>query len=298
MARNPAQVGNHAQLFVLYLGTGPIDFPEFTGRAPLLSVNPSQCFQARGELEASVVWWQLDIHACEVFRQTNNPGDASRIVPLAQGEITQLAAQPVNGGPAPNAAQQLTGIPLLAGRYSALKAEVTWTDNTATQRVFLCDIGGGTTLSFCGSHVGVKVAYPQPGFVLPPNANEAQRLVFEGQLPPGLVLDSLVQASAAPAPCAPIGRRAARYTLTRRTTPDQGFLFEIPAGAVEVEIYTDNEPAANVWRWLAGPLGLAPVTVGTINPADRSHIVPGTARWLEIRSAARVTATVAFTLEY
>jgi hypothetical protein len=303
MARNPAQIGNHQQLHTLYLADGAAQWPEFTGKSQILSANTAKCFQGpQGELKASVQWWQVAVHAAEVFRQ-RAPADPP-ILPLSDSRILNLAREPVTAGAFPvGPVSELTGIPLFAARYSALKARVTFTDQTAIQRIVDLDIGGGATLSFCGTHVGVDVLYPEPGIVLPPGADASQLDDFE-PLPPGLILDSWVQASAAPAPCAPIGRRACRYTLTRNVLAGVPFLFEIPAGAVELEVYTT--PALglfNLWRWVAGPLPSALVPVGEIPGGvvvigGGPQVVPGTARWLEVTPSADQTVTTVFTLEY
>jgi hypothetical protein len=303
MARNPAQIGNHQQLHTLFLASGAAQFPEFTGKSQILSANPKNCFQARGELEASVVWWQVAIHAAEVWRQTTNPAEALALLPLGQSFIVNLADQPVTAGPAPAPGPAvLAGLPLLSARYSALKARVTFSDQTAIQRVVELDIGGGATLAFFGSHVGVDVLYPEPGIVLPPGAGPSQLDDFT-PLPEGIVLDSWIQASAAPSSCAPIGRRACRYTLTRILAAGVPFLFEIPAGAVEAEIYVN--PAAAIpgttFRWVAGPLTGLVVPVADIPPAfvsSHKFVVPGTARWLEVVAGAPQTVTVVYTLEY
>lgn len=302
MPSNPAQIGNHKQLHTLLLGADAPQFPEYTGSDQILSVNTARCFQSRGELEAAVQWWQVAIHAQEVYRQTEDQR-ADALVPLSAQRILNLSKQPVTSGAYPaGPTSQIEPTPLGAARYSALKARVTFTDQTATQRVVELDIGGGSTLSFAGSHVGVDVLYPEPGIVIAPNANREQLEALRGTLPPGIVLDSWIQASAAPAPCAPIGRRAARYTLTRNVQDGVPFVFEIPAGAVEATIYATGDQTANVWRWLQGPLPSAIVPVGTIPTGIAVNVpvqvVPGTARWLEITASGDQTATVVFTLEY
>jgi hypothetical protein len=306
MPSNPAQIGNHKQLHTLLLGADARvqQFPEYTGSDQILSVNTARCFQSRGELEAAVQWWQVAIHAHEVYRQTEDQAQADALVPLSAQRILNLAKQQVTAGAYPaGPTSQVDPTPLGAARCSALKARVTFTDQTATQRVVELDIGGGSTLSFAGSHVGVDVLYPEPAIVIAPNANRDQLEALQGSLPPGIVLDSWIQASAAPAPCAPIGRRAARYTLTRNVQDGVPFVFELPAGAVEVQIYATGDQAANRWRFLQGPLPAAAVPVATIpagvlTSGDPALVIPGTSRWLEILPSGAQTATVVFTLEY
>lgn len=298
MARNPAQLGSHKQLFVSYLPINAPNFPDFTGKSQILSANPAQCFQSRGELESPVVWWQVCIHAEEVWRQTENVAEAAVVGPLSQQQINNLVNSPVRAGPA-RPGPQLVGDPVYSARYSALKARLTFTDQTATQRIFECDIGGGSTFSFCGSHVDVDVLFPEPAILLPPTPDAEDLAEHVGALPPGIVLDSFVQASAAPAPCAPIGRRAARYSLTRRVLGGQPFLFEIPSGAVEVATYATNDQALNTWRWMAGPTLTLPVPVGSLPQSPLIVApVPGGARWLEVTTPTPETVTVVYTLEY
>jgi len=298
MARNPAQLGSHKQLFVSYLPINAPNFPEFRGSSQIISANPAKCFQSRGEREASVVWWQVAIHAEEVWRQTENVAEAAVVGPLSQQVINNLVKDPERAGPA-RPGPQLTGIPIYAARYSALKARVTFTDQTATQRIVECDIGGGTTLSFCGSHVGVDVLFPEPTIELPPSPDAEELAKHVGVLPPGIVLDSFVQASAAPAPCAPIGRRAARFSLTRRVIGGTPFLFEIPAGAVEVATYATNDQSLNTWRWMTGPTTTSPIPVGALPQSPLVVApIPGGARWLEVTTPTPETVTVVYTLEY
>jgi hypothetical protein len=301
MARNPAQIGSHKQLHTLYRAINAVQWPEFTGKSQILSANVAKCFQSRGELESSVQWWQVCIHAAEVWRRTLNPLQASNLMVLPAQTIANLADQPVTAGIPDVGPGQITAEALYAARYSALKARVTFTDQTAIQRVIDVDIGGGTTLSFCGDHVGVDVLYPEPGVVVPPNANAVQLEDIES-LPPGLVLDSYVQASAAPAPCAPIGRRAARYTTTRDLQADAAFAFEIPAGAVEVTLYASGDASADQLAFVISPTSAGLVSMGAIDPASVGSgvelTIPGTARWIVVTPAALNTYTAVFSLEY
>lgn len=306
MAKNPAQIGNHVQVHALQReSNGVAQWPEFTGSHQILSANPAKCFQSRGELEAGITWWQVAVHAAEVWRQTQ-VGD--NVIPLTQAEILNAAKAPVKAGLVTvGPVSQLTANPLFSGRYSALKARVTFTDQTAIQRVVELDIGGGSTLSFCGSHVGVDVLFPEPSVVVPPGATAQQILGLPRITIPGLILDSWIQASAAPSPCAPIGREAARYTLTRIVNLGEIMLFEVPPGAVSAQVYVDPvlDAAANLYQWVAGPLPSARFAVGDI-PAP--HVfsgggalpVPGNARWLSVTNGGlgRQEISVVFELEY
>lgn len=311
MAQNPNQKGNKVQLQSLYrerIADGSfLQFPEFTGRAQILSANYSSCVQDRGTLKSTVGWQTICIHALETWRQ-NVFGDAV-MAPLEQNVILNNAKAAVSAGVGFAGTRVTAATPLGSSRYSQLQAEVTFTDQTSTQRVIQFDIGGGVTFSFCGSHAGIDILFPQPAIVVPVNGNAAQlaQVVVASALAPvnpGVILDTLVEASYAVSPAAPMGRRVLRHTTTRIVTNPNPMLFKVPAGAVEVFVYSSVSIAADVLTWLDGGIAGGPLSVGVLPAAMMAAsgapaLVPGTARWLSVAvPAATENITVVFTLEY
>lgn len=305
MARNPAQIGNHIQLHSLIrplLAT--TQWPDYSGSADIISVSPAGCREDRDQKISRCSWWQVAIHAAEVWRFT---AVAGTIIPLSNQAILNLADSAVVAAPATLVATtQLLGTAINAGRYSQLQARVTFTDQTAIQRVIDVDIGGGTTISFFGSHVGVKALFPADTRLVPPNANATQ-LAAVPALPAGMVADSWIQASAAPTK-SPIGTKEATFSITRNIVQNEVFLFKVPTGAVRCQI--SGAPfastTADTFSWVASSLVAAPFLIGDIaNTAVRSNVVeaavPGKARWLQITNGgagATHTYSITFELEY
>ncbi len=298
-----SQLGRYSQLHTLFLADGATQFPEYSLKTQILSTNVEQCVKTRGEQKPDAAWWQVCIHAAEVFRYTASNEQADVLRPLSQGEIRNAVNKPVTAVPAPAGTSVTEPSPILSALYSSLKARITFTDRTAIQRQFDVDIGGGTTLSFFGDHVGVDILYPDPGIIIPPAAGLAVLEGLAGTLPEGQVLDTWIQASAGVCP-APIGREAARYTVTRILTAEEEFLFKIPPAAVNVSIHVDPVAAiaGDTFQWVASPLLGNLVPVGAIDPTLVSSggkaPVPGTARWLVVTPAADQTASLVFELEY
>ena len=301
---NPAQIGNNVQLHTLLRASGSAQYPDYSVISALLSANTVNC-GIPPDIDTgrpACRWWQVAVHALEVLRETVGGAEAAALLALDRSTILNNATSTVTAGIVP--AVDNVPDPVLSGRYSALKARVTFTDNTATQRVVECDIGGGATLSFYGPHVEVQILSPAETVVLPPDPDAAALLATQGSFAAGLVIDSWIQASAAPCDNAPIGRRAVRYPVSRNVANGVRTLFKLPAGAVEVQILENTGFfGVNLWQFVESPGSATAFNPGAVPPAVLTTgggiiRIPGTARWLAIDPVGAQQVSVVFTLEY
>lgn len=302
---SPEQTGNLVQLHTLYLETAPVQYPEFDGVAPLLSVPNFRC--KKGVQNGQEVEWQevqpfqVSIHALEVARVTSNVAQANALRPLTESEIMNAAEVPLAGRVVDSVSiDQLTVDPLYAYRYSALKVILTFGDGTKFSRKFMVDIGGGDTLTFASSNVEVQVAFPQPARIVQPNVDVTTVAPLGVS---GIVLDTLIQASASPQ-VAYAGQRHATLSTTRICNPLFPQLFKIPAGAKTVVVASSVgfPPSGTILNFVINPLLAVVESVGQV-PSDVSSsiptLVPGTARWIMVQSAnAGERITLTFGLEY
>ncbi len=305
MSANPQQIGNNIQLYTQLRSAVATQYPDYSVISSLLSVNTIDCGVPPKDTRTrrpDCKWWQVSIHALEVMRETVG-GQAATTQALSRSTIQNNATSTVTSGALPGS-DELPD-PVLSGRYSALKARITFTDYTPNGRVIECDIGGGATLSFYGPSVQVEILSPDPTTVLPPDPDADALATTLNTHAAGLVLDSWISASAAPCEAAPIGRRALRYTISRNVSNGTRELIKIPAGAVEARIFENTAFfGVNVWQFLQSPGSSTAFVPGAVAPAVLVNTgggiiqIPGTARWLAIDPVGNQQVTVVFTLEY
>jgi hypothetical protein len=170
-------------------------------------------------------WMIVSIQASEVVRVTGVPTQ-----PLSNSEIINA----VLGTGAP------IGLANANGRYSILRARVSWNDGSALQRSIDVDIAGGISLQMFARNVSVEILLPEDSYMLVSGNSPGPNLT-------GSLYDSLVSAR-----CAPVNALGA-YLLSRSpqltefevTNGTSTGRIPIPSGASEVDISVGDTAAAS-----------------------------------------------------
>ncbi len=161
-------------------------------------------------------WMIVSIQACEVVRVEGVP-----TAPLTSSQITNA----VLGTGAP------IGLANANGRFSILRARITWNDGSALQRSIDVDIAGGISIQVFARNVSVDILLPEDSYMVSEGADPGPNLT-------GSLYDSLVSAR-----CAPVDSLGA-YLLSRSpqltefevTNGTSTGRIPIPSGASEVDL--------------------------------------------------------------
>jgi hypothetical protein len=296
VALNPEQVGNRIQLYTLARPYADGQYPALDRASPLLSYVPDCDEEDRWRIRPL----QVSVQALEVARVTSPV--APTVPPLPEGRIVNLADELVFVGPTDTlSVDELAALPLYAGRYSALKLRVRLGDGTAYAMIRDLDLAGGDVFSFAAASVQVDVLWPSEGggSVVAPGQDLATVPLLTA---PGVVLDTIVQAAATPQR-GYIGRRCARWSLSRRFPGVLPQTWEIPPGARTVTILADPVPVAGfAAAFVLQPLpavGVPAVGIVPLGSLSRPTSVPSTARWLQVTPSAPLQhVTAVFDLDW
>jgi hypothetical protein len=280
---NPEQVANSTQLHTLALDYAPVQYPRFDRLAALLSYVPP-CEDCDGYRVRPL---QVSVSALEVARVTSPA--LPTVPPLTRQQIQNAADALEFVGPSDTLSVDELGVrTLYAARWSALKIRVTLGDGATYSTVRDLDIAGGDVFSFAAANVQVEVLYPGAGggSVIQPGQDLSTVPLLTA---PGVVLDTLVQASATPQR-GYIARGSARFSLSRIFPGVGPQLWELPSGARRVTVLADPAPAAGfAAAFVLNPLPAVAVPSSGIIPAgalSRPTEIPSTARWLQVTPSA------------
>jgi hypothetical protein len=243
----------------------------------------------------------VSIDPASVYRYATNAGEAAQLTALSYSDVISAAE---NLGPTSTDAVYVgdrvnlggfSGVDpqtRYSGRFSSTKARVRFSDGSGQGRTIVCDVGGGLTMSYCCTHVGVELLLPNQSVVAPPNGDPNTRLPAVA----GMVEDFVVEASMTLTEGAGLNTGSApKLTIGRRIDAGVTQVFKIPAGGVTLSFI--GTPADYSFTWVAFPTNPAGVpgdagvlTTGAVE--GNTLVVPGNARWLELTNTSGATSTV------
>jgi len=305
MSGNPLQRGEYKQALSRIRGPLVSDpWARLTKAEQVGSFNAYGGFRdGRADCKDAVEWLTVSLHALEIQRYFAD--EQAEITALDRSELERLARSTLfqstvaQATAAPGDPSEFRGSP-----YSALKARITWTDDTANQTSVVVDVGGGVVASFPSPHVKAEWLLPEESVAFAGDpARSGQLTTPRPRLAtgaPGLILDTFMEASYTQSSSAPIGRRAARFTELLVLPADGGdLLVKIPQHTVEASVYGATDA---FWS-------LEPALGGAETPLTRSVVggdlrlkqpAAGVARWLRVvnNSGSLAQALAVFTLEF
>jgi hypothetical protein len=203
----------------------------------------------------------------------------------------------VGAGPAGTG---VTPLDLWSGRFSNAKVRVRFSDGTGQGRSFICDVGGGWTISYCASHVGVELLLPDDSVIAAPNASGTDVAPLAAAT--GTVEDFVIESAMTLTEGSGLTTgNPATLTISRAIGANDEAIFKIPAGVDSVSV-SSTVDTVNL-RWLSFIDAAGNVAeVGRYPAASLdggAYAVPRTARHLFVGNpeATGQTVTVIWTLE-
>lgn len=299
--QGPAQINNRIRgQFIARRGSVPPlpQQPVFRQPFSLLSANVAACVQSNRVATNAPQWICLSLHPLSVYRYATNAAEAAQLRCLSMGDVAGAAASTAPSSTADvwvGPRQNLGGfsgvapVPLYSGRFSAAKARVRFSDGSGFAREIVCDVGGGLTLAYCASHVGVDILLPNDSVVAPPNAFGAD--VAPLPAVEGVVEDFVIEASMTLTEGAGLNTgQAPRLTVSRDIANGDIEIFKVPAGGATVSLAADLTGLAFDWVTFptnpAGATGSVGVYRAAIVSEGDTLAVPGTARWLQVTNSS------------
>lgn len=302
--RGPAQISSRLRgQFIVQEGlTAPLpQLPEYRVARSLLSANVAACVASDRVATNGPSWVCVSLDPYSVYRYATNAGEAAQLTALSYSRVISAAeslgqppADAVYVGDRVNLGG-FSGVDpttLYSGRFSSAKARVRLSDGSGQGRTIICDVGGGLTMSYCCTHVGVELLLPDQSVVAPPNGDPDTRLPAVA----GMVEDFVVEASMTLTEGAGLNTGSApKLTIGRRIDPGVTQVFKVPAGAVTLSFI--GNPSNFRFQWVGFPTNPAGVTgeVGELRPnavEGNTLVVPGNARWVELTNTSIVTNSI------
>lgn len=297
--QGPAQINNRIRgQFIARRGSTPPlpQQPVYRNPHSLLSANVAACVSSARVATNAPQWICLSLHPLSVYRYANDAAAAAQLRCLDMGAVVGAAKSTapnstadvwvgdrVNGG----GFSGVTPNVLYSGAFSAAKARIRFSDGSGFAREIVCDVGGGLTMPYCASHVGVDILLPEDSVVAAPNASGEDVPALPAVA--GIVEDFVIEASMTLTEGAGLNTGLApRLTISRDVGAGDIAVFKIPAGAAVVAVASD--PSRFEFRWVTFPTNAAgvPGTVGIVrgpNITEGNALgVPNTARWLEVEN--------------
>lgn len=314
--RGPAQISNRLRGQFLVRSAGPAgiaaqQFPEYRQAHSLLSANVAACVASNRTASNAPQWVCLSIDPHSVQRTAFTALDFAALRCLSMSEVLDAStnlepnsAVPVYVGPETiGAGPAGTGpdpLALWSGRYSNAKLRIRFSDGTDRGRVIVCDVGGGFTLCYCATHVGVDLLLPVESVVAPPNQSG---LDVEPLAPTtGSVEDFVVEASMTLTEGGGLlTGNVATLSISRQIGGNDEAIFKIPSGVDVASIVSTTDSISADWMNFIDAGGV-PVRVGSYRAASfdgAAYSVPRTARHLMISNLTPTDqdVTVVWTLE-
>jgi len=208
-----------------------------------------------------------------------------------------VGPETVGAGPGGTGATPLS---LWSGRFSNAKMRVRFSDGTGQGRQFVCDVGGGWTLSYCASHVGVDLLLPEASVVAPPNASGLDVEALDSDT--GSVEDFVIEASMTLTEGSGLSTgNVATLSISRQIGGNDEAIFKIPAGVDVASIIATTDSISARWINYIDAAGV-PATVGSFRLASfdgAPYSVPRTSRHLLIGNLTPTPqdVTIVWTLE-
>lgn len=319
--RGPSQIANRLRGQFVVRSAGPAgvaaqQFPEYRRAHSVLSANVASCVASNRTATNAPEWIAVSAHALTVTRTAFNAVDFAALRCLSLSEVTSAAQSIGTGSTAPvyvgeatiGAGPAGTGaapLDLWSGRYSSAKVRVRFSDGTGTGREFVCDAGGGWTLTYCATHVGVDLLLPDASVVAAPNASGTDVPALPADT--GTVEDFVFEACMTLTSGAGLNTgQCPTLTVSRQLTatgtgPTSAAIFKIPAGAAVASILTRNANFSAVWPSFTDAAGNV-IDVGAYPATNRDgsfYTIPRNARHLQITNldALGQDVTVVWSLE-